>query len=111
MPIYEYVCRSCGKELEKLQKMSDAPLNECPECGESALKRKVSAAGFRLAGNGWYETDFKSDHRHNIADDKSGKSGNDKSANSGSTDGSSGVDSKPKSKPKTGAGSEGAATT
>lgn len=111
MPIYEYVCRSCGNELEKLQKMSDAPLSDCPECGESALKRKVSAAGFRLAGSGWYETDFKSDHRHNIAGDKSGKSGNGKSGNSGSADKSSGVDSKPKAKPKNEAGSKGAATT
>lgn len=69
MPIYEYVCRSCGRELEKLQKMSDAPLTDCPECGEAALKRKVSAAAFRLAGSGWYETDFKSGNRHNIAGD------------------------------------------
>lgn len=69
MPIYEYVCRSCGRELEKLQKMSDAVLTDCPECGEAALKRKVSAAAFRLAGSGWYETDFKSGNRQNIAGD------------------------------------------
>lgn len=71
MPIYEYVCRKCGNELEKLQKLSDGPLTECPECGEPTLKRKVSAAGFRLAGGGWYETDFKSDGRRNIAGKKS----------------------------------------
>lgn len=74
MPIYEYVCRHCGQELERLQKLSDASLTDCPECGESALKRKISAAGFRLAGSGWYETDFKSDNRHNLAGDKSAQS-------------------------------------
>lgn len=67
MPIYEYVCRHCGEELERLQKLADAALTDCPACGESALKRKVSAAGFRLAGSGWYETDFKSKDRRNLA--------------------------------------------
>ncbi|MES1936635.1 FmdB family zinc ribbon protein [Salinisphaera hydrothermalis] len=69
MPIYEYVCTNCGEPLEKLQKLSDAPLTECPACGQATLKRKVSAAGFRLAGGGWYETDFKSDNRRNLTGD------------------------------------------
>lgn len=60
MPIYEYACTACGHTLEKLQKLSDAPLTECPECGKSTLQKQVSAAGFRLKGGGWYETDFKS---------------------------------------------------
>ena len=59
MPIYEYQCQDCGHELEKLQKMSDAPLKECPSCEQDTLSKKVSAAGFRLKGTGWYETDFK----------------------------------------------------
>lgn len=59
MPIYEYTCTACGHELEAMQKMSDAPLVDCPECGKPALKKIVSAAGFRLTGTGWYETDFK----------------------------------------------------
>ena len=59
MPIYEYRCESCGHELDKLQKLSDAPLTDCPACGQPALKRLISAAGFRLKGGGWYETDFK----------------------------------------------------
>ena len=73
MPIYEYVCRSCGEPVEKLQKLSEPPLTDCPACGEAQLKRKVSAAGFRLSGGGWYETDFKSDGRRNVSasDDKS----------------------------------------
>lgn len=59
MPIYEYRCDVCGHELEALQKMSDAPLTECPACGKPTLKKQISAAGFRLKGSGWYETDFK----------------------------------------------------
>lgn len=59
MPIYEYRCTSCGHELEKLQKISDAPLTDCPACGQPALEKLISAAGFRLKGGGWYETDFK----------------------------------------------------
>jgi putative FmdB family regulatory protein len=61
MPIYEYQCQKCGHTLEALQKLSDKPLRECPECGKHQLKRLVSAPMFRLAGSGWYETDFKSD--------------------------------------------------
>ena len=61
MPIYEYECQKCGHTLEALQKFSDKPLRECPECGKHQLKRLVSAPLFRLAGSGWYETDFKSD--------------------------------------------------
>jgi putative FmdB family regulatory protein len=61
MPIYEYECEKCHHQLEALQKISDKPLRECPECGQRALKRLVSAPLFRLAGSGWYETDFKSD--------------------------------------------------
>ena len=59
MPIYEYACRSCGHEFEELQKISEKPLVKCPSCGSKSLVKKVSAAGFRLKGGGWYETDFK----------------------------------------------------
>ncbi len=72
MPIYEYHCQACGHQLEALQKMSDAPLIECPECSQPALKKALSAAGFRLKGSGWYETDFKSGKKKNVHD--SGKS-------------------------------------
>jgi len=68
MPIYEYRCESCGEELEKLQRMSDDKLVDCPACGEPALKRLVSAAAFRLKGSGWYETDFKKDNKRNLHD-------------------------------------------
>lgn len=88
MPIYEYQCRSCGHELEQLQKLSDAPLTDCPNCKAAELKRKISAAGFRLKGGGWYETDFKKDGKKNLAGDSGGdsaSSGTSKPADSGGT--------------------------
>jgi len=60
MPIYEYRCSSCGFEKDALQKLSDPPLVDCPQCGKPALVKLVSAAGFQLKGSGWYATDFKS---------------------------------------------------
>lgn len=59
MPIYEYRCEVCGHGLEALQKLSEAPLTDCPACGAPALKKQVSAAGFQLKGGGWYVTDFR----------------------------------------------------
>jgi len=66
MPIYEYRCENCGHEMDALQRISDAPLVDCPECGQPALKKLISAAGFRLKGGGWYETDFKSGNKKNL---------------------------------------------
>ena len=86
MPIYEYQCQACGHVFEAIQKMADEPLKKCPECSKLKLTKLVSASGFRLSGGGWYETDFKSGTKKNVADagsggDKSGgeKSGGDKS--------------------------------
>ena len=81
MPIYEYRCESCEHKLEKLQRMSDGDLVDCPECEKPALKRLVSAAGFRLKGSGWYETDFKKDNKRNLAE-SAGASASDSSATS-----------------------------
>jgi putative FmdB family regulatory protein len=67
MPIYEYACRKCNHTLDALQKMSDAPLVECPACGEPELRRLISAPRFRLKGQGWYETDFKKDKQRNLS--------------------------------------------
>ena len=80
MPIYGYQCRNCGHELDALQKMSDDPLTDCPACGEPQLKRQLSAPRFRLKGGGWYETDFKTDNKRNIAGDKSDSGSGDKSS-------------------------------
>lgn len=68
MPIYEYKCSACDESLEKLQKMSDDPLTLCPSCGKESLKKQISAAGFRLSGTGWYETDFKTNKKKNLTD-------------------------------------------
>ena len=70
MPIYEYECKSCGHRYEALQKISDDPLTDCPECKKPELKKLISAAGFRLKGGGWYETDFKSGQKKNLAKDE-----------------------------------------
>jgi len=67
MPIYEYECEACGHTMEAIQKMSDEPLKDCPECNKAALKKLISAAGFRLKGAGWYETDFKTGSKKNLA--------------------------------------------
>lgn len=69
MPFYEYQCTKCGHEEEVLQKISDAPLKKCAACGKLTMKKKVSAAAFRLKGGGWYETDFKSGNKKNVAGD------------------------------------------
>lgn len=74
MPIYEYQCQACDHQMEALQKMSDAPLTDCPKCEKPELRKVLSASGFRLAGGGWYETDFKTGSKKNLAD--SGGSGN-----------------------------------
>ncbi len=104
MPIYAYKCQACGREHEALQKISDAPLTECPACHEQALKKQLTAPAFRLSGIGWYETDFKKDKRKNLAGDNpsgssAGKSdsggASDKAAGSSSSSGSS--DSTPSS--------------
>jgi putative FmdB family regulatory protein len=77
MPIYEYQCKACGHRLEVLQKMTEDALTDCPQCGQSTLTKLVSAAAFRLKGQGWYETDFKNSNQkglasgHDSAEDKS----------------------------------------
>ena len=68
LPIYEYECKACGHRLEKLQKITAPPLQLCPACEQSALRRLISPVAFRLKGGGWYETDFKDEKsRKNLA--------------------------------------------
>ena len=59
MPIYAYQCESCGHAKDVLQKISDAPLTECPACGAATFKKQLTAAGYQLKGSGWYATDFR----------------------------------------------------
>lgn len=68
MPIYEYECEACSHQFEALRKISDEPLLVCPSCNVPKLRKKISAPVFRLKGGGWYETDFKSGNKKNLAD-------------------------------------------
>jgi len=70
MPIYAFQCAECGHSFDRLQKLSDADPTVCPACGAEAVKRQITAPSFRLAGGGWYETDFKKsgDKKRNLAD-------------------------------------------
>lgn len=71
MPFYDYRCDACGHEFEAMQKISDAPLTDCPACAKPELKKMLSAPGFRLKGGGWYETDFKSGNKKNVHESSS----------------------------------------
>ncbi|HEY5930833.1 MAG TPA: zinc ribbon domain-containing protein [Burkholderiales bacterium] len=96
MPIYEYRCSSCGHEKEVLQKMSDAPLAECPACGKSSFRKLISAAGFQLKGSGWYATDFKGGSKKSDASkDEASKDTAEAKKDAGSKD-----ESKPKQESK-----------
>ena len=82
MPIYEYQCSECEHIEEVIQKISDEPLTVCPSCHKPALKKKVAAAGFRLSGGGWYETDFKSGNKKNLTDGGGSSGGSSSSSDS-----------------------------
>jgi len=69
MPIYEYACTNCEHAFDELQKISEAALVHCPKCGQASLRKLLSAPKFRLKGKGWYETDFKTGDKRNIASD------------------------------------------
>jgi putative FmdB family regulatory protein len=96
MPIYAFECTTCGHSFDRLQKLSDADPDTCPHCGAVTVKRQVTAPSFRLAGGGWYETDFKKggDKKRNLAE--GGSSGESKPAASDSKPAPAASDSKPK---------------
>jgi putative FmdB family regulatory protein len=97
MPIYEYQCTKCEHKLEALQKMSEKPLRDCPACGKSGLNKLISAASFRLKGGGWYETDFKTGNKKQLAESESATSDGSNSEKSGNSEKS--VGEKPDSSP------------
>ena len=103
MPIYEYQCEACDHKMEKLQKLSDEPLKVCPICNETMLNKLVSAAGFRLKGGGWYETDFKTGKKKNVAGDNPNSTG---SSGSSGSDSGSGSDTSSKSSSSSGTSSD-----
>ncbi|HEY8370141.1 MAG TPA: zinc ribbon domain-containing protein [Thermodesulfobacteriota bacterium] len=102
MPIYEYVCPTCGT-FEEMQKFSDPVLTVCPQ-GHGGVERKISASGFILKGSGWYITDYA----------RKGNSGGSVSNGAGKSDAASGEakpsgESKPSSEAKAGSESKPAA--
>ena len=70
MPIYEFECMTCGDRFDRLQRLSDPDPTDCPQCGASGVRRRLTAPSFRLSGSGWYETDFKKDgdKKRNLVD-------------------------------------------
>lgn len=93
MPIYAFQCDQCGHTFDRLQKLSDPDPETCPSCGAAAIRRQVTAPSFRLAGGGWYETDFKKDgdKKRNLTEGSSGAP----KAPSGDAGGAAKTDSKP----------------
>lgn len=99
MPIYEYQCTECEHYLDALQKIGAAPLGTCPSCGKQTLKRLLSAPRFRLKGKGWYETDFKTGDKRNLAGEGAAK-GNGKAGAKPDESGKSGESGESGAKPK-----------
>ena len=105
MPIYGYVCKNCEHTLDVLQKISDDPIVDCPECGEPQLRRQLSAPRFRLKGSGWYETDFKKDKQRNLHGEKeAAKKDTSKKDDKPAADSSPKADKKPAASSKPSAG-------
>lgn len=113
MPIYAFECTRCGHRFDRLQRLSDIDPTVCPECGtENEVRRQLTAPSFRLAGGGWYETDFKKDGKRNLADKGDGPSASGGDAASAQSDAKSTAkpDAKPDGKPSSGGDAKPAAT-
>jgi putative FmdB family regulatory protein len=57
MPTYGYRCNDCGVEFERFQKMSDAPVTTCEDCG-GAVKKLLYPVGIQFKGSGFYINDY-----------------------------------------------------
>ncbi len=99
MPIYEFQCDACDHVWDELRKISDAIPEQCPKCQAPTVAQRMTAAGFRLKGGGWYETDFKSgsDNKRNLAE--SGESGSASAASAASSSDSTASTSAPPAAP------------
>ena len=73
MPIYEYLCASCGYQFEEVQKFNEPPLEECPDCGKNSARRQVSMSAFHLKGGGWYKDGYSGKSNESEKTEKSGK--------------------------------------
>ena len=81
MPIYEYICTSCGYEFEEVQKFSDPSLEGCPDCGKNKAERQVSMSSFHLKGGGWYKDGYSSNGDETEKTEKSVKEKSSTTAN------------------------------
>jgi len=101
MPIYAFRCEQCGHDFDRLQKLSDPDPETCPSCNAASVKRALTAPSFRLAGGGWYETDFKKDgdRKRNLADGGEGGAKESKGDSKGGTGASSTDAAKPAATP------------
>jgi len=100
VPIYEYQCDHCDHKMEAIQKISDEPLKDCPECKQETLRKLVSAAAFKLTGTGWYVTDFKDNKSKASEDKKTAKNDSSQSDTAKETKGKESDSSGKKSEPK-----------
>jgi len=100
MPIYEFQCHHCGGRIEELMRLSDPDPVDCPSCSKPGLKRMLSAPSFRLAGSGWYETDFKKDGKRNLAGDGDGGGKESGAGSNGDSGAAAKTEAKPESKPE-----------
>ena len=80
MPIYEYLCTSCGYQFEEVQKFSDPSLDECQDCGKNSAERQVSMSSFHLKGGGWYKDGYSNNVAEKQKTEKSGEEGSPKSS-------------------------------
>jgi putative FmdB family regulatory protein len=84
LPTYEYACTACGHRLEAVQKFSDDPLTDCPECG-GALRKVYGAVGIVLKGSGFYKTDSRAAARASSGNGSGKDKGKDKEKESSSS--------------------------
>lgn len=94
MPLYEYLCESCGRRTEVLQRLDEPPIAVCPHC-EGKLRKLLSAPAFQFKGSGWYLTDYA--RKSGGGDAASGGGAGAKTGDSGESSASAAGDAKPAS--------------
>lgn len=115
MPTYSYRCPACGREYDRMQKMSDTALKKCPDCGTPGERQISAGIGFVFKGSGFYETDYKrkgeTRTKYETGDSVNQETAASSNSNAGDSKGSGPEKpkttdkSKPKAKAKTGDGS------
>jgi putative FmdB family regulatory protein len=105
MPLYEYECESCGNRIERIQKYSDPPLQECPRC-PGQLRKLISSPAIQFKGSGFYITDYARKGEAGSKDGRDGKDAKDAkdtkeaAGSTADTSGKEGTKEAPKASPK-----------